>query len=98
MEHLLTVTEAYEIKGRGVLVLPLIPQEKLQVWLPPVVELRYGDGSSRQVSAEWDIPREASRITPGQYSFVCGLKGMRKAEVPVGTELWVEAEAGSEAL
>jgi len=81
---LLTVAETFYIEGRGVVVMPFIPDYSGPMSLPVV--LRRPSGEESVVQADLDIPRVSP--PPQHYSFACCLRGVTKQDVPVGSEIW----------
>jgi hypothetical protein len=83
-ERLLTVEDAFVAKGPGVVVMPRFttaapPKGKFQV------ELRFPDGSSREVAAEVDVAHMRGPLPPfAMYR----LHGVTPEDVPAGTEIW----------
>jgi hypothetical protein len=83
-ERLLTVADAFVAKGPGIMVMPRFttaspPKGKL------TVELRFADGSRRQVTAEVDVAHMRGPLPPfAMYR----LHGVAAEDVPAGTEIW----------
>jgi hypothetical protein len=85
---LLTVEDAFFIEGRGLLVMPLIPEYSGPTSFPVV--LKKPSGEQLVVQAHLDIPRLNPR--PKHFSFSCLLDGVSKQDVPIGTEIWISDE------
>lgn len=83
-ELLLEVEDAFVAKGPGVLVMPrFTAASPIKGKFP--VELRFADGSSRQVTAEVDVAHMRGPLPPfAMYR----LHGVVPEDVPAGTELW----------
>jgi hypothetical protein len=83
-ERLLVIEDAFVAKGHGVLVMPRFttaspPKGKL------TLELRFGDGARREVTAEVEVSHMRGPLPPfAMYR----LLGVTPEEVPAGTELW----------
>lgn len=84
VERLLRVEDAFVAKGPGVVVMPRFttasaPKGKF------AVELRFADGTSREVTAEVDVAHMRGPLPPfAMYR----LHGVTPEEVPAGTEVW----------
>jgi hypothetical protein len=83
-ERLLIVEDAFVAKGPGVLVMPRFTSAS-----PPKgkigVELRFSDGTVRNVMAEVDVAHMRGPLPPfAMYR----LHGVTPAELPAGTEIW----------
>ena len=82
-ERLLSVEDAFVAKGPGVVVMPRFtsaapPKGKFQV------QLRFPDGTSREVAAEVDVAHMRGPLPPfAMYR----LHGVTPEEVPSGTEI-----------
>lgn len=92
MEHfLLTVQEAFTLRGRGILVYPPVPFDQM---LPerrhqPIrfrVELRRPDGTVDPVEAWFTIP---TSMPPDLEGYDCLLRNVQKSDAPKGTEIWI---------
>ena len=83
-ELLLTVSDAFVAKGPGVVVMPRFttasaPKGKF------AVELRFTDGTRREVTAEVDVAHMRGPLPPfAMYR----LHGVVPEDVPAGTEIW----------
>ena len=89
--HLLfKVEDVFAIKGRGLVLVPDVPVDALTQPHPHTVTLKYADGTSRNVVAIFILPMidPAPRRPVG---YLCELKEVDKADVPIGTEIWIEA-------
>ena len=83
-ERLLSVEDAFVAKGAGVVVMP-----RFTTATPPrgkfTVQLRFADGTSRDVTAEVDVAHMRGPLPPfAMYR----LHGVTAEEVPAGTEIW----------
>jgi hypothetical protein len=91
--HILTIEDVFEISGRGVLVLPDIPLNVLPTPAPTHVEMRNPlQVGMRTVDVQFEIPfldPPPSR----EVGCLCLLKDITKAEVMIGSELWVLGES-----
>ena len=81
---LLTVSDAFVAKGPGVVVMPRFttasaPKGKF------AVELRFADGTRREVTAEVDVAHMRGPLPPfAMYR----LHGVTAEDVTAGTEIW----------
>jgi hypothetical protein len=82
---LLTVEDTFFIKGRGVMVMPMITDYSGPTSFSVV--LRKPGGEECVAQAHLDIPRFNPPREP--YPFACSLAGLRKQDVPIGTEIWI---------
>ena len=87
--HLVTIEDVFEVAERGVLVLPEIPCNSLPRPVPARVGIRDPlQASMRTVDVQFEIPfldPPPSR----EVGCFCLLKGVAKAEVMIGSELWL---------
>ena len=85
-ERLLSVEDAFVAKGPGVVVMPRFTsadRERPKGKFP--VQLRFPDGTSREVSAEVDVAHMRGPLPPfAMYR----LHGVTPEDVPAGTEIW----------
>lgn len=87
--HLFTVDDLFDIPGLGLIVMP---GPLARDWIGPRelgVRLRLPSGDEKPASMRLDhtfpgLPGEHERLA-------CILKGVTKADVPIGTEVWLEA-------
>jgi hypothetical protein len=83
-ERLLSVEDAFVAKGPGVLVMP-----RFSAASPPKgkfpVQLRFSDGTTRDVLAEVDVAHMRGPLPP--FAMI-RLHGVAPDEVPAGTEIW----------
>jgi hypothetical protein len=86
--RILTVEDVFDIKGRGLVVVP-----------GPLVDAYAGP---RQIQVRLILPNGAERTAsmrldyvfqtppPKEYRLACILRGVAKADVPIGTEVWAD--------
>lgn len=86
LKLLLTVEQTFEIKGRGLIVVPgpLATAFKRPVELG--VELRLPDGSRRHATLH--LQYVFLTPPPKEQRYACIFRGLSKAEVPIGTEIY----------
>lgn len=92
--RLLVVQDVFAIAGRGVILAPDIElhgPSTLQVR----VELRRPDGSTRIVDALAHLPMGNPPRLQARARYVLLLPGLTTPDVPVGTEVWLVADAPS---
>jgi hypothetical protein len=84
--HFLTVEDTFDITGRGLIVVPG-PLEseyngprRFRVILKPP--------SRGILEAELTLEHVFQSPPPKEIRYVCSLKGVAKADVPIGTEIW----------
>jgi hypothetical protein len=83
-ERLLSVEDAFVAKGPGVVVMPRFTSAATRRG-KFTVQLRFPDGSSREVSAEVDVAHMRGPLPPfAMYR----LHGVTPEDVPAGTEIW----------
>ena len=83
-DRLLVVEDAFVAKGPGVLVMPRFTAAS-PIKGKFLVELRFADGSKRQVTAEVDVAHMRGPLPPfAMYR----LHGVVPDDLPAGTELW----------
>jgi hypothetical protein len=87
---LLTIEEIFTIERRGVIVLPKIPFEAYQGPRSRAVTLRSPDGLETTATATIDIPR----VHSGATYYLCLLEGLKKENIEIGTEIWLQNERG----
>ncbi|MDB4934396.1 MAG: hypothetical protein JWP87_1368 [Labilithrix sp.] len=82
--RLLVIEDAFVAKGPGVVLMP-----RFTAAAPPKgkfpVQLRFADGTTRDVSAEVDVAHMRGPLPP--YAMY-RLHGVTPDDVPPGTELW----------
>jgi len=90
---LIKVEDSFEIKGRGLILAPPIP-EKTNLPDSAVILLVCPDGSFLETEANFEIPfirfsriEDYSRHKPA-YEIV--IKDLAKADIPIGTEIWIK--------
>ena len=83
-EQLLVINDAFVAKGAGVLVMPRITA-KDPARGKFVVELRFADGTKKQVPAELDVAHMRGPLPPfAMYR----LHDVTPEDLPAGTEVW----------
>jgi len=85
---LLVVEDTFEIRGRGLIVVPgphLIALPRPHSF---AVELHRPDGTRDAAQAALQVSFSSPTPPPDQRRYVCMLAGAEKADVPRGTELW----------
>jgi len=85
---LLTVEDTFLVEGRGIIVAPKIPIESYGGQRSRVVTLRTPDGGERKASATLDVPFVSPPPLADYY--LCLLAGLTEADVPIGTEIWLD--------
>ena len=91
MEKLLLVVEdAFEVRGRGVIVVPDIPLDELKQPTPTMVMLKRPDGTSSSVEAWIGVPFIDPPLVVGKRGYTCFLKGIDRLAVPIGTEVYAK--------
>ncbi|HEX8210144.1 MAG TPA: hypothetical protein VF584_08145 [Longimicrobium sp.] len=89
-EKLLTVEESFEVAGRGLIVIPVPIVAAVPGPADLDVELRRPDGSRRD--AVLSILHAFGQPPTPEPRRVCLFRGLRKEDVPPGTEIWREAD------
>jgi hypothetical protein len=96
-KRLLVIENAFHLRGRGVVLWPLVPFDALphppQIPFRRTVTLRQPGGTSVSVEAIFTIGTSMPLDHPG---YDCLLLGSEKANVPVGTEVWVSEQSSTE--
>lgn len=85
---LLTVEDSFQIAGRGVAVTPG-PREDAYTG-PRVFAVRLRLPSGKQLPASLQLEHIRKTPPPNVLRWVCVLKGMNRADVPIGTEVWID--------
>ena len=90
---LIKVEDVFEIRGRGLILTPFIPIENELPKSAAVLLIR-PDGSELEAQADFEVPfyrfinvEDYAKRRPA-YEIV--LRGAAKAEVPVGTQVWLK--------
>jgi hypothetical protein len=89
MELLTVVQDTYEIRGRGVVV---IPGPLIDDFNGPAVlgvQLRRPDGLT--IEASLQIRRHSNVIDPTELRWACVLWDASVIDVPIGTEIWTHS-------
>lgn len=86
---LLKVEDVFDIKGRGLVLAPDVSIDTLPQPHPRTVTLKFADETTREVETVFIRPRF---YPPPQkpVGYLCELKEVKKADVPIGTEVWIE--------
>jgi hypothetical protein len=84
--HLFVVEDSFLIKGHGIVPVPgIIPQGEERFRVGDPILLRRPDGST----LKWQIGGlELALTAVPREDVAILLKGMRKEDVPIGTEVW----------
>ena len=91
MGYLLTVEERFEIQGRGLILLPGISTDRFEK--PVTIQFLLITPDKRRIQTDGRIALEFLTISPPQESqsqYVCILNNVKKVDVPIGTEVWIE--------
>jgi hypothetical protein len=86
--RILTVEDVFDIKGRGLVV---VPGPLVGAYAAPCqirVRLMLPNGDERIASMRLEY---VFQTPPQEYRLACILMGVAKADVPIGTEVWAEA-------
>jgi len=86
--HLLTVEDVFDIASRGLIIVPG-PLENSYVG-PREVTVRLKLPNGDQKSASMRLEHLFLSPPPKERRLGCILIGMAKADVPIGTEVWIE--------
>ena len=86
--HLLTVEDAFDITGRGLIIVPGPLESSYPGPREVTVRLMLPNGDEK--SASMRLEHFFGTPPPMERRFACILMGMAKADVPVGTEVWIE--------
>lgn len=92
--RLLVVEEVFAIAGRGVILAPDIELHG-PATVQICVELRRPDGTTSVVDALAHLPMIDPPRIPPRGRYVLLLAGLAKSDVPIGTEVWLRADAPS---
>jgi len=84
--RLLTVDDAFEITSRGIVVVPGPLEAEYAGSREFAVRLALPDGSERE--ALLTLEHVFQTPPPTERRYACLLKGLSKADVPIGTEIW----------
>ena len=87
---LLTVKDVVAIKGRGIMLLPPVSEGTLVQPPPNTVTLKYPNRTTRNVTVVFTLPM-LDPPTHRPVGYLCELKDVDTADVPIGTEIWIEA-------
>lgn len=91
---LLVVEGVFAVAGRGVLIVPDIALHG-PAMIQLQVELRRPDGTSLVIDALAHLPTVAPLQLPSRTRHVLLLPGLTKADVPIGTEVWLAEPAAT---
>lgn len=87
MKRLLTIEDTFFISGRGLVVVPGPLEEEFAGPRNMEVELRKPDGSVGQ--ARLTVTYHFQSPPARERRWLCTLDAQSKAEVPIGTEVWI---------
>ena len=90
MRLLVTIEDTFEIRARGLLVLPTLDEREAR---PNrfELELRKPSGETVRAMAYLQVPFISPR--PPELRAQLMILGVSKMDVPIGTELWIDAVA-----
>src|SRR6266404_741432 len=86
--HLLTVEDVFDIAGRGLIIVPGPLESSYRGPREVIVRLLLPNGEEK--SASMRLESLFVSPPPKERRFGCILKSMAKADVPIGTEVWIE--------
>ncbi len=89
--RLLIVEHVYFSRGHGVIVFPKIPIASYSGPHRRLVTVRTPDGRGRTASAQIIEPFVTPH--PKERFYLCFLPSLVKADVPIGTEIWIGEDA-----
>jgi hypothetical protein len=84
--QILTVEDSFEITGRGVVVVPGPLEAEYSGPRGFAVRLVLPSGSEQE--ARLTLEHVFQTPPPTEHRYACLLRGLGKADVPVGTEIW----------
>lgn len=90
---LLTVENAFEISGRGVIIAPGPLQAEYDG--PRQLEVTLISPNGAEQSAILTLEHVFQSPPPKEHRWVCLLRGLTKAEVPLGAEVWLPTPRGT---
>jgi hypothetical protein len=92
-KFLIKVEDVFELKGRGLILVPSISVEN-DLPKSAAVLMIQTDKSEMEAQADFEIPfiwhLNVEDYSKRQPAYVILLKGLTKAEVPLGTEIWLK--------
>jgi hypothetical protein len=92
-DFLIKVEDVFEIKGRDLLLAPSIPVENVLPKSATVLLVR-PDESELEVQADFAVPlihfRNVEDYSKRKPAYEILLKELAKAEVPIGTKIWLK--------
>jgi hypothetical protein len=91
MKHLLQVEDTFEIKGRGLVVVPAIPLPSHFSNFRDTVTIVPTDSEPFQVEADFFL----SHFNPGNYKLLLTFPSLSKSLLPVGSHIHVSESAHS---
>lgn len=92
-ELFLTVEDAFDITGRGLIIVPGPLQTEYDGPRQFPVTLRAPGKIDR--NAELTLEHMFQSPPPKEYRWACLLRGVAKADVPIGTQIWTVEPDGS---
>jgi hypothetical protein len=84
--HLLTVEDTFEISGRGIVAVPGPLEDEYSGPREFAVRLVLPSGSERE--ARLTLEQVFQTPPPIERRYACLLRGLGKADVPIGTDIW----------
>lgn len=91
---LMTVQAVFDLAHIGATLAPALPLDTLRQPYPERVTLRLPDGREIETRARFSVTHfnrpYHERTIEDTWMLVVALAEMRKADVPVGTEVWVD--------
>lgn len=78
-----TVTDTFQIEGRGLILSPFFPEPEYRFDKVERVRVETPDHRTFEADADFEIPMVSP--TPKVFQFICLLRHAQKADVPVGS-------------
>jgi hypothetical protein len=88
--RLLTVEDVFDIAGRGLIIVPGPLADSYAGPREVTVRLLLPNGEAKSASMRLDPVFLSPPAPPKERRLACVLTNMAKAEVPIGTEVWVD--------
>lgn len=80
------IEDVFDVTGRGIIIAPGFPIAAYRFSREYDALIKHG-GGTRMCKATFSVPFQSP--PPKEVSYYCHLSGIAKAEIPIGSELWL---------
>lgn len=88
------IEEVFDVTGRGIILVPGFPVSKYKFDREYDALIKDASGATKECKAKFTVPFQSP--PPKEVCYHCHLSGIKKAEIPIGSELWLTGVENSE--